>query len=71
MKNKKISFGIRLKEELVDKLDEIIKHANYLNSTKSELIESIISAFFSSKFNHIEKGKEFIIIKRKRDSEDN
>jgi len=69
MEERNISFGIRLKKELVEKLDKIVKEASYLKSTRSELIESIISAFFSSNFNHFEKGKEFIIIKRKRESE--
>ena len=62
-----MSFGIRIRKELVEKLDEIIKASLYLKPTRSELIEAIIDAFFSSKLDHVERGKEFIITKRKRE----
>jgi len=68
MDDESISFGIRLKKALVEKLDFIVKESSYLKPTRSELIEAIISAFFSSKFDHVEKGKEFLITKRKKES---
>ncbi len=69
MKKERISFGIRIKKTTVDKLDEIIKKISFLKATRSELIESIINAFFATNFNHEEKGKEFIIAKRRRNIE--
>jgi len=68
MKGQKISFGIRLKKEIVEKIDKIIKEIYQLKTTRSELIEAVIEAFFSSHFDSIEKSKEFIITKRKRES---
>ena len=68
MKEKSISFGIRIRKELVEKLDEIVNASLYLKSTRSELIESIIDAFFSSKLDHVERGEEFIVTKRKREN---
>ncbi len=65
----KISFGVRFKKKLVEKLDYIIKNLTELNTTRSELLESITEAFFASNFNHIEKGREFIITKRKREKQ--
>ncbi len=65
MTSNKISFGIRINEDLTQKLDEIVKNSKFLSSTRAELIESILHAFFKSKLNHLEKGRELIIIKRK------
>jgi metal-responsive CopG/Arc/MetJ family transcriptional regulator len=65
MVKKRISLGIRLKDDLVDKLDKMVNHLDHINPTRSELIESIITAFFKSEFDHIEKGRELILTKRK------
>ena len=70
MKNKRISFGVRLKKELADKLDKVVKDNSELNSTRSELIEAIIDAFFSTN-DYIERGKRFILVKRKRNNDNN
>ena len=68
MTENKINFGIRLSKKLTDKLDNIVSESPELNTTRSELIDALIEAFFSSKFNHAEKGKSFIMTKRKNES---
>ena len=70
MTTDKESFGIRLHHPTVEKLDDIIKESSYLNATRSELIEAIINAFLATDFNHLEKGREFIITKRKHEGEE-
>lgn len=70
MVKKKISFGIRIDKNTVNKLDKIIKANPEIKITRSELIESLINAFFATNFNHFEKGKEFVMIKRRKDIED-
>ncbi|NIO23005.1 MAG: hypothetical protein GTN38_03195 [Candidatus Aenigmarchaeota archaeon] len=52
-------------KNLVEKLDKIVKESEYLNTNRSEVIESILKAFFKSKFNHLEKSRELVIIGRK------
>jgi len=69
MKENKISFGVRFKKRIAEKLDYIIKNLTELNTTRSELLESITEAFFASNFNHVERGREFIVTKRKREKQ--
>ena len=65
MNGSKISFGIRIDEELVNKINEIVEKSRYLNASRSEVVETILAAFFKSEINHSEKVRELIIIKRK------
>ena len=51
MKNTKKRFGIVMHEDTVDKLKEIVKDCEYLNSNRSEIIELIMIAFFKG-YNH-------------------
>jgi len=67
MTDKKINFGIRLDKRLVESLDEIVKESPDLNTTRSELIDAIIEAFFASKFDKTAKGREFVVIKRRKE----
>ena len=60
-----LSFGVRMDKNLVERLDKIVKESEYLNTNRSEVIESILKAFFKSKFNHLEKSRELVIISRK------
>ncbi len=59
----KSSFGIRIEDELVEKLSDVIDEARYLNITRSELIEAILEAELSSE-NPAEKISELIIRRR-------
>jgi len=70
MKEKGISFGIRIKKNFVDKIDEIVKNSAEINTNRSELIEAIIDSFFSvNKEDFKEKGKRFVMVKRRREYE--
>ena len=51
MKNTKKRFGIVIHEDTVEKLKEIVKDSEYLNSNRSEIIELILIAFFKG-YNH-------------------
>ena len=50
-KNTKKRFGIVAHEDTVEKLKEIVKDCEYLNSNRSEIIELILIAFFKG-YNH-------------------
>ena len=66
MGQRRLSLGVRLRAELVEKLDKTVKALEHLNSTRSELIGSIIEGFFTSELDHIEKGRELVILNRKQ-----
>lgn len=66
MTSGKISFGVRIDSELVDKINEIVEESKYLNASRSEVVEAILAAFFRSDVKHEEKVRELIIIRRKK-----
>ncbi|KXB04037.1 transposase [candidate division MSBL1 archaeon SCGC-AAA261O19] len=65
MKEPKTSFGIRIDEDLVKDLDKIVKESDDLNVSRSEVVESILMAYFKSDTDHVKKARELIIRKRK------
>ncbi|MBI5253771.1 MAG: ribbon-helix-helix protein, CopG family [Euryarchaeota archaeon] len=65
MNNDKINFGIRIDTNLAKKLDEIVKESGYLNISRSEVVEAVLTAYFKSDASHGEKARELIILKRK------
>lgn len=67
MPDGKSSFGIRLRRDLIEQLDQIVGKLDYLKTTRSELVETLVDVFFATDFEHLKKAEEFIITKRKRD----
>ena len=42
---------------LMGKIDAIIEASEYLEVSRSEVVEAILAAFFKSLFNHMEKAR--------------
>jgi metal-responsive CopG/Arc/MetJ family transcriptional regulator len=59
----KSSFGIRIDDELVEKLSQIMDDSRYLNITRSEIIETLLDAELSDQ-DSAEKIQELIIKRR-------
>ncbi|KXA91127.1 transposase [candidate division MSBL1 archaeon SCGC-AAA259A05] len=64
-KGRKTSFGIRIDEDLAEELDKIVEESDYLDASRSEVVEAILMAYFKSSTDHVKKARELIIRKRK------
>ena len=62
---KKIKIGIAVDKDVVEKLDEIARSSTYLDTSRSEIINVILRAFFRSDVNQTEKARELVIRYRK------
>jgi metal-responsive CopG/Arc/MetJ family transcriptional regulator len=63
----KTSFGIRIKDDLVEALNEIVEECVYLNTSRSEVVEAILWSYFyleNSEDRHTNKISKLIIKKR-------
>lgn len=60
----KTSFGIRIDNELLDKLDQIVSESRYLQTSRSEVVEVILAYYFKSNHGHLEWTRRLIIQKR-------
>ncbi|KXA91214.1 transposase [candidate division MSBL1 archaeon SCGC-AAA259E17] len=65
MREDKTSFGIRIREDLTKELDKIVDESEYLDVSRSEVVEAILIAYFQSDVNHGERVRELVIKKRK------
>jgi metal-responsive CopG/Arc/MetJ family transcriptional regulator len=65
MVTSKIKVGVALDKAALQKIDEIDGSSTYLDTNRSEIIGTILSAFFKSEVNHTEKARGLIIRKRK------
>ncbi|KXA94989.1 transposase [candidate division MSBL1 archaeon SCGC-AAA259I09] len=65
MKERKISFGVRISEDLVKELDKIVDESEYLDVSRSEVVEAILLTYFKSDVDHEKRARELIIRKRK------
>ena len=62
---KKIKLGIAVDKDVLEKLDEIANASTYLDTSRSEIINVILRAFFKSDVNQTEKARELVIRYRK------
>ena len=62
---KKIKVGIAVDKDVLEKLDEIANASTYLDTSRSEIINVILRAFFKSDVHQIEKARELVIRYRK------
>ncbi len=60
---KKSSFGVRIEDELLDKLSEIIDESRYLNITRSEIIETVLETQLNG--DHSKERIQDLIIRRR------
>jgi len=61
----KVKAGIALSREILQKLDEVVASSAYLQLNRSELVETILAAFFKGQKTPIEKARELVIMRRK------
>ena len=62
---KKIKIGIAVDKDVLEKLDKIANVSAYLDTSRSEIINVILRAFFKSNVNQTEKARELVIRYRK------
>lgn len=58
MKDRKISFGVNMDENLVKELDKIVEGSEYLPVSRSEVVETILTAYFKSDVDHEKRVRE-------------
>ena len=62
---RKIKLGIAVDKDVLEKLDEIAHTSTYLDTSRSEIINVILRAYFKSDMNQTEKARELVIRYRK------
>ena len=62
---KKIKIGIAVDKDVLEKLDKIVNASAFLDTSRSEIINVILRAFFKSNVNQTEKARELVIRYRK------
>lgn len=62
----KVKFGITIDENMLKKLDAIVRESEYLDVSRSEVVEALLAAYFKSDFDHIEKARELVIRRRNK-----
>jgi len=60
----KTSFGIRIEDELLEKIDRIVSRSKYLQTSRSEVVETILTYYFKSNHANEEWTRRLIIKKR-------
>ena len=60
-----MKIGIAVDNDVLEKLDEIASVSTYLDTSRSEIINVILRAFFKSDVNQTEKARELVIRYRK------
>ena len=61
----KEKFGIAVKEDIVQEVDELVAECDDLGASRSEIVEAILTAFIQSDSDHVEQVREIIIRRRK------
>ena len=65
METSKIKVGVALDKAVLQKIDEIADSSTFLGTSRSEIVDTILSAFLKSEVNYAEKARGLIIRKRK------
>ncbi|WP_372479887.1 hypothetical protein ACAH01_00520 [Halomicrobium sp. HM KBTZ05] len=58
-------FGVAVDEEIVRGVDEWVAECDNLGASRSETVETILTAFVQSETNHVERVRKLIIRKQK------
>jgi len=61
----KASFGIRLETEIAEKLNKLVDELKEIKANRSEIVETIVSAYLKANVKHFDKTKELVMRKRK------
>jgi len=65
MKRDKVKVGFAVDEEIVKRLDSVVESSRDLQTSRSELADAILAAFFKAQEKPLEKGRRLIILRRK------
>ncbi len=60
----KEKMGISIDRDVAENLNNVVEVLKDLNISKSELIETILVAYFKAQANPIGKAKELIVLRR-------
>ncbi len=66
MKIGKVKVGFSVDEQIVKQLDFIVERSKDLQTSRSELVDAILAAFFEGQDKPLEKGRKLVILRRKR-----
>lgn len=61
----KHKFGVAVSEDVAREIDDLTGECEDLGTTRSEVIEAILTAFVQSEINHTNRVRELIIRRRK------
>ena len=56
----KEKFGIAVKEDIVQEVDELVAECDDLGASRSEIVEAILTAFIQSDSDHVRRVREII-----------
>ena len=59
-------MGVSVRTELVEELDTLVDECSDLGASRSEIVESILTAYLQNDEERIEKTRELVIRNRKR-----
>ncbi len=66
MKVVKIKVGFAIDEEIIKELDSAAESSRDLQTSRSELVNAILAAFFNSQERPVEKARKLLIMRRKK-----
>jgi len=66
MRSSKVKVGFSIDEETVKQLDSVVERSRDLQTSRSELVDAILAAFFKTQEKPLEKARKLIILRRKR-----
>jgi metal-responsive CopG/Arc/MetJ family transcriptional regulator len=61
----KEKFGVAVDQEIVQEVDELVAECDDLGVSRSEIVETILTAFIQSDSDNARRVREIIIRKRK------
>ena len=61
----KVKVGVSLYGEILREIDAIVESSKHMNVSRSQVIESILAAFLKSPFDHAEKVRGLVVVRRK------
>lgn len=65
MKVVKIKVGFAIDEEIIKELDSVAEASRDRQTSRSELVDAILAAFFNNQEKPVEKARKLLIMRRK------
>ena len=61
----KMKFGVSIDDEITHEIDELVEEYADLGASRSEIVETVLTAYFRSDVDHKSRIRELIIRRRK------